>query len=220
MTHRYISTLALPLVMFGCFGNEATVFPDGLEPLDGTNRASRPAIPADGVVPETINFVEGEGNDWEWVHGRGFVRAPLIEVWRALQDPEVVVDRRQVDSWTIDRDVEPGFDTSFVIHNVVDDFVSVEFDMTWRQSAVEGDREAPEVVAARFQKTFGTVFIDILRGSVVMRPAPEDEGVTEIELVEHIDAAQGGVDKIRSYLVDLHAAVAARSQGRPLPDVK
>ena len=64
------------------------------------------------------------------------------------------------------------------------------------------------------------VFIDILRGSVVMRPAPEDEGVTEIELVEHIDAAQGGVDKIRSYLVDLHAAVAARSQGRPLPDVK
>lgn len=207
----------LPLVAAGCWGNEVTEFPTGLEPLDGANRATRPALLADGSLPETMTFTRGETNDWEWVHGRGFVKAPLAETWKAFQDPLVVIDRRQVDEWTVDEDVEAGFDRSFVVHNRVFDFITVEFDMTWRQSVVEGDAESPEVVAMRFQKTFGTVFIDILRGSVVLRAAPEDEGVTEVEFVEHIDAAQGGADRINKYLVDLHGSVVERAHGRELP---
>lgn len=222
---RYVSTcstpllllLAFPLVSTGCFGNEVTAFPDGLEPLDGTNRAPRPALDADGMPVEGVTFVEGEGNQWEWVHGRAFVNAPLAEVWKAFQDPLVVVDRRQVDEWVFEEDVEAAYDRSFVIHNTVHDFVTVDFDMTWRQSAVEGDAEEPEVVAIRFQKTFGTVFIDILRGSFVLRSAPEDDAFTEIEMVEHIDAAQGGIERIRTYLEDVNASVVERAHGRDLP---
>lgn len=216
---RHVSTLSMwfALGLTGCFGNESTEFPSGLEPLDGMNRAPRPDLDANGVLPETVSFARGETNEWEWVHGRGFVKAPLGETWLAFQDPEVVIDRREVDEWQVDENVEPGFDRSFVVHNTVHDFITVNFDMTWRQSVVEGDEAAPEVVAIRFQKTFGTVFITILRGSVVLRSAPEDDGITEIELVEHIDAAQGGADTIQSYLTDLHASVVARVHGRALP---
>ncbi len=221
MTHHanipLTCALLLSLFAAGCWGNEVTEFPAGLEPLDGTNRATRPALNADGTLPETMIFTRGETNDWEWVHGRGFVKASLADTWKAFQDPQVVVDRRQVDEWTVDENVEAGFDRSFVVHNTVHDLITVDFDMTWRQSAVEGDKESPEAVAIRFQKTFGSVFIDILRGSVVLRPAPEDETVTEVEFVEHIDAAQGGADRINAYLVDLHASVVARAHGQALP---
>jgi len=89
--------------------------------------------------------------------------------------------------------------------------------MTWRQSAVEGDQLEPEVVGVRFQKTFGTVFIDILRGSVVLRRAAEDDQVTELEMIEHIAAAQGGPETLKSYLTDLHTSVIARVHGAALP---
>lgn len=195
-------------------GNEVTVFPPGLEPLE-TNRAPAPAGTDEDPFPERLEMLEGENDTFAWVQARGFVHGSVAATWSAFQDPQVVADRRKVDEWSVMSNVETGFDVSFMIHNVVHDVITVIFDVTWRQSVVSGDRAEPTQVAIRFQKTFGTVFIDILRGSILVRQV--DDQLTEIEMIEHIGAASGGTDNIKSYLGDLFSSVVARVHGQPLP---
>lgn len=180
----------------GCFGNEKTSFPPGLEPLE-ENRAEPPAS-QDEPFPEDISLAHGNASNWDWAHGRAYVHAPLARTWEALRDIDVCVDDGRVDRWSATTDVEEGYDYSFRIHNEADDIITVEFDITWRQSAVEGSVDDPELVAIRYQKTNGTEFIDLLEGSIVLRPI-EDE-VTELDMVEHLEAAAGGTPEIEAYL--------------------
>lgn len=195
-------------------GNEATPVPAGVAALE-VNTASDPAGTASDPYPESLEMLTGQGEGYEWVHAKGFVKRPIAEVWAAFQDPEVVIDRRKVARWTVARDVDSSVDVSFVVGNTVEDVIDVFFEITWRQSAVEGTEADPERVAMRFDKTFGTVFIEILRGSIELTPV--DEGTTRVALIEHLQAAQGGIDNAVTYLRDLHGSVAARAAGRPLP---
>ena len=110
----------------------------------------------------------------------------------------------------------PPSHRTFLVHNIVHAFLTVEFEVTWRQSSIPAGEPDPQTVAIRFQKTWGTVFIDILRGSIVLRQG-DAEGITEIELIEQIQAAQGGTDNIESYLTDLYQSVRARVHDQPLP---
>lgn len=207
------SAVCLSACVAGC-GNEATPVPAGVAALE-VNTASEPTGTAAERFPETLEMLTGQGDGYEWVHAKGFVKRPIAEVWAAFQDPEVVVDRRKVARWTVARDVDSSVDVSFVVGNTVEDVIDVFFEITWRQSAVEGTADEPERVAMRFDKTFGTVFIEILRGSIELTPVDED--TTRVALIEHLQAAQGGIDNAVTYLRDLHGSVAARAAGRPLP---
>lgn len=199
----------------GCFGNEKTHFPEGLEPLEAGD--PEPPEPRDDQpFPEALNVQTGTHPDYVWVHARGYVRAPLQDVYLAMHTAEVCVDHAAVDRYSIEHDMEPDYDYSFRIHNEVDDIVTVEFDVSWRFGVVEGADEAPQVVAGAFQKVFGTTFISIMRGSLVARRV--EDGVTEIEFVEHLNAASGGVDSIRSFIEDLFANIVEIAHGRPLPE--
>jgi hypothetical protein len=198
----------------GACGNEATPAPAGVAALE-VNPASEPAGTATDPHPEALELLTGQGEGYEWVHAKGFVKRPIDEVWAAFQDPEVVVDRRKVARWTVARDVDSSIDVSFVVGNTVEDVVDVFFEITWRQSAVEGTSAEPERVAMRFDKTFGTVFIETLRGSIELTPV--DDGTTRVSMIEHLQAAQGGIDNAVTFLRDLHGSVAARAAARPLP---
>ncbi len=90
------------LILAGCFGGRTVEFPDGLEPL-GPNQAEWPEDEA-----EELRFTLGSTDDYDWVHALGFVHAPIEEVYAALLDPAVDVDRREVDDWAVSWDVEPG----------------------------------------------------------------------------------------------------------------
>lgn len=212
---RAIFASALGALFFAACGNEVTPFPEGLEPLE-TNHAMFPAPSGDDAHPEGLSFVHGVGHDIAWAHAKAYLHAPPAVVWAAFRDPLVVVDRRKVSEWSVRQDVEAGFDESFLVHNIVHAFLTVEFEVTWRQSSIPAGEPDPEMVAIRFQKTWGTVFIDILRGSIVLRQG-DAEGITEIELIEQIQAAQGGTDNIESYLTDLYQSVRARVHDQPLP---
>lgn len=201
-----LASLALSTV--ACFGDEKTEFPAGLEPLE-ENRAEPPAS-QDEPYPEILSVARGNG-DFDWVHARAFVHAPLASTWEALRDIEVCVDDGRVDDWSVTWDVEEGYDYSYRIHNVAEDIITVEFDITWRHGAVEGSVDDPELVAIRYQKTNGTEFIDILRGSIVLRPV-EDE-VTELDMVEHLDGAAAGTPEIEAYFADLLADTLAFVHG-------
>lgn len=201
--------VALSLPGLGACRDPDPEFPAGLGPLE-ENQAPWPA----GDAPEALAVVSGERDGYAWAHARGWVHASVAETWAALQDPAVAVDRRRVDEWTV-TGLAPTWDVAFLIHNVVHDVVTVEFDVEWQHGVVAGDTEAPEAVGARFDKTGGTEFIERMQGSVIL---VEDGDVTAVELQEHLEAILTGVEEVENYLLDLHADLVARVHDEPLPE--
>ena len=139
--------LAAAVCVAGCFGEEQTPFPPGLEPLEAENLAAFPEpseaqphpeqlVMARSFAPETVERTHS-------VHARGYVRAPLVDVWEALRDPDVGADRRTFSEWSSTEGVEPDYDYSYVIHSVIENVITVEYDVTWRHGVVEGRLEAP-----------------------------------------------------------------------------
>ena len=185
-------------------GSKETVFPAGLEPLAPNAAVS----PDDGS--ESVDVVLGSDESFDWANARGTIHAPLADVWVALKQPDTTVDRRAVDEWTTEFDVEPEYDVSYVVHTRVVDLVTIEYDLTWRQGAIDED-----VIAARWQKTDGASIIDLLEGSVVLTAV--DEG-TSVEIVEHLQTPADEADRLNSFFTDLWASLVAASHGDPLPD--
>jgi hypothetical protein len=200
---------AIAVFAVGCFGEEATPFPPGLEPIEEST-----ARTPEGMA-ERLAFAVGEKDEYVWAHARGFIHAPIARVWEAMKDPEVVADRRQVDELSFELEIEPEYDHSFVVHNVVHAVQDVRFDVTWRQGVVEGEREDPRVVAIRFQKTDGSTAIYLMEASIVLRRV--DDAITELSAAEHLDAFVRDIEQIQSQLGDIHASVVARVHGEPLP---
>ena len=195
-------------------GSGGAGFPNELQPVGG-NQAQPPAPEPCEPYPERLELVTGSARGFKWTNARGFVHAPLSAVWQALQDPEVVVDRRKVASWKVQTGVIPGAEASYRINNTVHDLITIEFETTWRLGVALGTRDAPEAVAAVYRKTGGTHVIKRMEGSIVARKV--SDSVTEIELVEHLDALMRATESGASYNRDLFAAIAARAKGAPVP---
>jgi hypothetical protein len=191
--------------------HEEETFPAQLSPLEA-NRAEWPD-------PSTEEVAVASGGDSElwWAHTRGYVHAPLEEVWEGLADPDVVVDRREVDVWEVTRDPLPEFERSWLVHHVVQDVITIDYDLTWAWEVQAGTPASPTKVVARWEKTAGTPFIDVLEGTLVLEPLPEDPDVTGISAVEHLKAALRDDATIVQYLEDLHRSIVAASHGEPLP---
>ncbi len=203
------------LVVPACFGDFASPFPPGLEPLE--ENTAPPPEPVDGdPYPEVLSAVYGTNNDYAWGHARGYVKAPSGEVWAALHDPAVLADRRRVTSFEATFDVDPTVDFSYRIHFVVERVVTIEWDLEYRLGVIEQDEAGPILAMLRWQKVYGTDFIKLLEGSVLVRRI--GDGVTEVELIEHLDAAMSGEEDIMTYFPDLFADILARVRGNPLPE--
>ena len=190
---------------------EEVTFPDRLSPLE-ENRAPWP-----DPGTEAPEVVSGGDSDLWWAHSRGYVQAAPAEVWAALADPDVVVDRREVDVWEVTDDPVPAFDRSFLIHHVVQDVITVDYDLTWVWELQEGTPAAPLRVVAQWDKTAGTPFIDQLTGTLELEAVPDDPDRTAISAVDHLEAALRDDRTIVQYLEDLHASIVAASHGEPLP---
>ncbi len=197
-----------------CGGDESTGFAPGLTALE-PSRATRPVMPGAQRCPEAVNVVTGDTPEYEWAHARGCVHVPAARVWAALQDADVMVDRRRVSTFTTSRDVEPAYALSYRVRHVVRDIITLEFDHTWRGAINQGTAQSPRELTLAYQKTWGSNFITILRGSVVARPIDPD--TTEVELVRHIKSAGAGRAEAAQYLRDAFASLVERAHDRPLP---
>jgi hypothetical protein len=199
----------------GCIGgNEESPFPPGLEPLE-ENTAPDPESTPDDPYPEVVSIVHDDGLDYSWAHARGFIKAPTSAVWAAMQEPLTVADRRRTDEQLYEFGVEPEYEFSFLTHYVVNDLVTVEWDEVWRFGAIEGPKDAPVFGLARFQKIYGSSFIDLLEGSMIVYEI--DENTSEVQFIEHLDALMTGSDTVAGYMGDLYESVKERAHGRPLP---
>lgn len=207
--------LVWSFLLLSCAGRkDEHELPDVLVPLE-ENRAPPPAPVNGDEHPEILSVISGGDSDLWWAHGRGYLKADAASCWAALSDPEVVVDRREISEWSVEWDIAPQFDVSFVLHNVAHDVITVAYDLTWLHELQEGEQDSPARVVGVWEKSDGTAFIDLLEGSFVIRSIGDN--LTEIELVEHLKAPLRDDTTLASYLRDLYGSVLARVHGDPLP---
>jgi hypothetical protein len=202
---------ALALVLGGCQDNVSTPFPPGLEPF------------ADGEVPAGLPDPEGEqlhshasNEGMIRAYGRALVLAPPSVVWRVAKIPEGMVARCNTTQQQITRDNEPEHELSFLVHYLVDDILTVEWDDQWRGDVVEGTREAPAHVMIKHQKVQGSDFIYLSEGTIQIL-ATEDPGATELWFVEHLDAISGSADDVLGKMRDNFDALVALAHDQPIP---
>lgn len=202
------------LLCLSCAGNAATIFPAGLEPIEPD-----PTPPPQGTAadpyPETIQIESGHDTMGHYAYSTGYVHAPIAQVWAAFQDPMVVVDRRKITSFTVQTDVETGYDTSFRTHYVIVGVVTVEFELTWREGVVTGTTAAPTAVSIVYQKTWGSTFVTQMIGSIELEQVTPD--VTKLSYAQRLNAAATTDGDIVSWTTDMFASVVARVHGMPLP---
>ena len=199
--------------------NKTTPFPPGLDPLDSENRASLPRAEGNDPYPEKLSITSGHEHGYDWVHARGYVHAAPAQTWEAIHTPQVSADPK-LDGPHFTLDVEKMYEYSYRIH--YEPSPGIEFEVTWRHGLADGTDDAPVVTASRFQKTWGTTYINLLQGSVVTRDVLDSstmlpvQGVTEVEFIEHLDATASGTDTLEEYFHNLFKNVL-KHVGRPVP---
>ena len=202
------------LLLAGCWGNKEVEFPAGLEPLEA-NTAPWPEAAGGDDYPEALELVSGQ-DEWLWAHGRGYVHASLADTWEALRDPDVNVDRRRVASFETTWDVPQEYDYCYRIHMVVEDLVTLEWDIDYNHGVINGSLDAPEVVGIRWFKSEGSAFIDMLVISIAAYELEDD--VTALEFVYWLDATATSEEDLPQYLTDLFVDVVAFAHDEPLPE--
>ena len=175
----------------------------------------RVAASTDAELPENLEMAAGVDTDI-WVHARGYIHAPVKEIWQALQDERVFIDRRAVSEYTLEWNTEPEYDVSFLVSQSVEDIITVSYDVGWRQGFVDGTLEGPETVAMRFQKVAGTELIRRMEGSILLVTISED--VSEFQFQEHMDTPMPDTEDLENYVTDLYGEILAWVHGQELPD--
>lgn len=200
----------------GCFGNESTAFPPGIEPLDEEHRAPNPAALENDPHPEVVSMVDGEVDDYHWVHATTYVKAPIEVVYEAVREYEINVDRRRVDAWDLkESDVEPEYEYSYKLYSRVDDIITVEYDVVWRLGSMLDEDGELSGVRGRWQKVWGSEVIGLLRGSLELEPV--DGQTTVVRVIKHLDALQGRGENARTYVTDFLNEIHLYTRGESLP---
>ena len=194
--------------------NVSTKFPPGLAPVDLTNLAPLPVANNADPYPETFNGVYGNTHGYDWGHAQGYIKAPIAIVWAAIKDPQVVADRRSADKLSYVMNIDPTYDFSYQLHYYVSDDL-VEWEENWRYGVIEGTDDAPLEIVNSNQKVWGTEYIRIDAGSMLIQSVAAD--LTLIGVMEHLDATGSDTSNISQYYKDFFASVTARAHGMPLP---
>jgi hypothetical protein len=206
--------IALAALASGCEGNSVTSFPPGLDAA-GPDPAPAPAEDG-GDYPQTLDLQQGQDDTSFYVFATGFVDAPIESVWAAFKIPNVVVDRHGISSYTVDQNVESGYDVSFrtdyTIHQAI---VTVQFDLTWREGVVAGTEAAPTQVSVVYDKTWGSDYVSLMEGSIELIAVTPN--VTELQFVQRMDAQSTDSSNIASWTNELFSSVVAYVNGQPLP---
>jgi hypothetical protein len=199
------------LVLVGCQDNVSTPFPPGLEPFeDGDVPGGLPA-PA-GEQLQTSTSSDGMIR----AYGRGLVLAPPSVLWAASKVPEAMVARCNTTRRSFMLANEPQYELSFLVHYVVEDILTIEWDDQWRGEVVDGTSDAPGLAMIAHQKVQGSDFIRLTEGSIQLR-ATDDPATTELWFVEHLDAISGSADDVLGGMRDNYDALVALAHDQAIP---
>lgn len=166
---------------------------------------------ADDPYPERYALVSGSSDAYDWAVLRGWVNVEAVDVWPVLTNPDVGVNRRDVASWTVREVSEADADVSYVVNEVVEDPITVDFDLTWRHDQAEDPADGSVSV---WSKTAGTAFITDISGSIV---ATGHDGVVDFLVVFHLATVDSGPEEAEAFVTDFYASVLAVAHGEALP---
>jgi hypothetical protein len=214
---RASAAAVVPFVLaalIACQHEETTTFPPGLAPLE-PDPAPPPAATSTDQYPESLDLQQGSDAVSNYVHATGYVDAPIEQVWTAMKNPAVVVDRHNITSYTVDWNVETGYDVSFRTDYVVDGIVDVDFDLTWREGVYGGSEANPTVVSVVYQKTYGSSFVSYMAGSIELTAV--NANVTELQFAQRMNATETDSNNIAAWTTEMFASIVATVHGQPLP---
>jgi len=198
-------------LLLGC--KSKTPFPEGLAPLED-NRATWPADGSESIQTKLGTEAETDGG-YTWGHARGYILRPISDVYSALGRSRVSANRRSLTAYEVEDDVE-DYPHSYALHNRVEDIITVEFTITWRHGALDGNESTPSEVGTRWQKTDGSDVIELQRGSVYTWAV--NDSTTALEFVLHQRSMADDHDVIETYLDDYYADILAAAKGEDLPE--
>lgn len=194
------------VALAGCQDNVSTPFPPGLEPFEDNGVPERP----DGPFVETLR-TESQRSDNISVHGRGFVLVDFETLWAASQAPEPNVSECKTSSHSVMPGNEPQYDYSFLVHYVVNDILTVEWDDQWRFGRI-----TDELGMIKHQKVQGSDFITLSEGTIQVITT-SDPGVSELLFVEHLDAIMADTGDVVAAMQHNYDALVAVAHGNPIP---
>jgi len=203
--------LASPaLVCGGCQDDVSTPFPPGLEPLED-----------DPVPAVTSGFTEvlvTQTSDTDYIHvyGRGYVLVPPATLWQAAQAPDPMVAICSTDQQQVTVGNEPTYAYSFLVHYIVNNILTVEWDDQWRYGVIDGTAAAPTLGMIKHQKVQGSDFIRLSEGTIQVL-ATADPGVTELAFVEHLDSVGASTADVLKGIQHNYDALVAVGHGQPIP---
>jgi len=200
------AVIVVLVAVVGCQDNVSTPFPAGLEPFEDIGVPARP----DGPFVETLR-TESQGGDNINVHGRGFVLVDIETMWAAAQAPEPNLAVCKTSSQTVTVGNEPQYDYSFLVHYVVNDILTVEWDDQWRFGRITDD-----LGMIKHQKVQGSDFITLSEGTIQVI-ATSDPGVSELLFVEHLDAIMANTGDVVAAMQHNYDALVAVAHGNPIP---
>ncbi|HEY4177340.1 MAG TPA: hypothetical protein VGM90_10925 [Kofleriaceae bacterium] len=203
-----LAVLAPLLVLGACQDNVTTPFPPGLEPFEANEVASAPET--EDIAIKTVDGATIK------VYGKGTIFASPADVWAAEHVPDSMVARCSTNTQTVTLTSDPDYDFTFIVHYFVDNIVNVEWDDTWRYGIVDGTDAVPKFAIIKHQKTQGSDFIDISEGTIELL-ATDDPNVSELDFVEHLNAASGGTGDVANGMQDNYNRLVAALHGTPTP---
>ncbi|MFT4623820.1 MAG: hypothetical protein ACI8PZ_002476 [Myxococcota bacterium] len=201
------------LAAVGCAKEVDRGFPDDIAPLED-NRAPSVKSRTEGG----LNFECGEKTEedppYYWCHAKGWVEAPIADVYAATQVPAVNVDRREVAEWDVTWDVDADAEVSYRIDIVVKNIITVEYSAVWGHTVHQGTEAEPEVTWCVFDTVEGDNLIQVYRGSIVL--VAEEDGLTEFQYIQHLKTPMRDETQIEQTIRDIYADVLDHVHGRDL----
>ena len=203
----------------GCAQPTQRDYIDTIAPLEH-NLA--PAVQASGgdPYPEGIlSMVCGEEQSepsYHWCHARGYVKAPIADVFETTRNVDVNVDRREIDTWERRAANDPDADFSYFVDVELFNVIAVQYTLKYGHHVERGTVDDPELTWCLFDTTQASSVLEILRGSIVLRKV--DEEITEYEYIEHLKAPLRDTEQVENTMRDIYADVLAHVHGEPLPD--
>jgi len=190
-----------------------------VEPLE-PNLAPAVEPVGDELYPEgVLSMVCGEEErepSYHWCHARGYVHAPIADVFETTRNVDVNVDRREIDSWVRTWDEDPETDYSYFVDVELFNIIAVQYTLKYGHNVEIGTLDAPELTWCLFDLTQASSVLEILRGSIVLRQIDKD--ITEYEYIEHLKAPLRDTEQVENTMRDIYADVLAHVHGEPLPD--
>jgi hypothetical protein len=201
---RFLAVIAIGLT--SCQDNIATPFPAGLEPFEDNALPAQP----DGPFVETLRTATDD-EDFIRVYGRGFVLMPPAELWAVAKHAEPNVSTCKTDEQQVTEANEAQYEYSFLVHYVVHDILTVEWDDQWRFGIVD-----ETLGMIRHQKVQGSDFIRLSEGTIQVL-ATADPNVSELAFVEHLDATAASTGDVIQGVQHNYDALVATAHGSPIP---